>query len=66
MTADMQLGGFSHAKCFNCGYLGGIQNFSMEKTQEQKNEYMEFYIPVYSCPMCGERPCEALFADEVN
>lgn len=61
----MQVGGFSHAKCFKCGHLAKVESFEIEMIDiGEPKGYM--FQAIYKCPLCGDKACEALFANELN
>jgi hypothetical protein len=68
MIADF--GTFSHAKCFNCKYLGKIESFDSKPnpnvTFNNVSEGIQISCPVFICPICISDNTEALFVNEVN
>ena len=66
MTADLQLGTFSYAHCFNCKYFAEIGKFDYRKNIMAKNDVAEVIHLVIICPICHDEHCEGLFPNEVN
>lgn len=71
MIAQMQFGGFTHAKCHACKHLAAINKFDETRIDIKNNNpeseaMMTVYMPKYKCPICGYDNCEPLFASEVN
>jgi hypothetical protein len=70
MTAQIQAGGFSHAKCFVCGHMGRLESFEVEpvKLAESENENGKIDVSqlIVKCPICNSTNTEALFPNEVN
>jgi hypothetical protein len=66
MTADLQLGSFTHAYCFNCKHLADIDKFEWRKNVIVVNEGIELIQLRIICPICQDQHCEGLFPHEVN
>lgn len=67
MIAEMQLGTFSHAHCFNCKKTAEIDKFEYRKNIIASNDAgMELIQLVIICPVCKDEHCEGLFPHEIN
>lgn len=66
MTADLQLGTFSHAHCFNCKMTAEIGKFGWRKNVIVASEGIELIQLRIICPICKDEHCEGLFPHELN
>lgn len=67
MNAELQLGSFSHAHCFNCKYRSVIDKFELRKNVIGGNEEgLELIQLIIVCPICRDEHCEGLFPHDVN